>query len=148
VTTSLVLESNTESEQEDRISNTGRLVVPPGYERYLKKPIEALIVGVGRTRVKRDYTVEGPNTTSTYARASLTYVTVNAGTSHGVRNHMRFRFKESEVGDFIKIIRARKYYSTGVIIRSLDEDESEISFDSNPGRSKTFVASKLTTSLF
>lgn len=128
-------------------------VVPAGYERYLKKPIEATVTAVGRRRVRRDYTYENPDGTgASYALASVTAVAVNVGTTHGVKNGMTFRVAEPAEGDQVKITRAGKSSSEGIVIRSVLDDGTETFYDAkieDTRRSSRVAAGwKLTTSPF
>lgn len=128
-------------------------VVPAGYEHHLKKPVEAAVTAVGRRRVRRDYSYQNPDGTgASYERASVTDVTVNAGTAHGVRDGMTFRVAAPDEGDQVKITRAGRFSSTGIVIRSVDDDGAETFFDARseePKRqSRVAVGWKLTTSPF
>jgi len=146
------LETESAPPQEETGAGEKPPVVPPGYERFLKKPIEATITAIGKRRVQRNYSYENPNGSgASYERASLTFVTVNVGTAHGVKVSMFLRVAEPAEGDEVRIIRAGKVSSTGVVIRSVDES-GETFFDSRTEQpqphSKVAVGWKLTTSPF
>ncbi len=108
--------------------------MPPGYEHYLKKPIRARITAVGNRRLKRDYTFEGLSRSVTHTFASVTYVRVNAGTAHGVKSGLMLRVVDSKAGDEVRIIRAGKLSSTGVVVRDINENSRETFYDSESER--------------
>ena len=128
----------------------GAPVVPPGYERFLKRPIRASVTAVGGRQVRRGYTVEGANRSVTYERASVTYVTINAGTEQGVKEKMVLRVVRPDEGEEVFVVRARRRSSTAIVVRDLDERGREIYYDSSRERRHAKVAAgwRLTTSLF
>jgi hypothetical protein len=129
------------------------LAVPQAYEHFLKRPIEGVVASVGRRVVKRDYSYSNPDGSgASHMLAELTFVTVNVGSSHGLRRGMFLRVSTPDEGDIVRILRAGKSSSTGVIIRDLDENGNEAFFDgdsetSRP-HSKIAVGWQLTTSPF
>ena len=126
-------------------------VVPPGYERFLKKPIEARITSVGRRDLRSDYTVKGEHTEQTFAQASVTQVTINAGAERGVKDGMFFRVTRPDDGDVVFVLRAGPRTSTAVVVRMVDESGAETYFDSETRekhRPKVTRGWRLTTSLF
>jgi hypothetical protein len=129
-----------------------RPVVPPGYERFLKRPIRATVTAVGRSHDARDYTDEGPSTSTTYARARLISVTLDVGTDHGAADGMRFRVLEPADGDAVKIVRAGKLTSEALVVRGLDERGRATFYDHETEqerpRSKVRAGWRLTTSLY
>ena len=126
--------------------------VPPGYERFLKEPIEAAVTAVGRRVLRRDYIVETEHTSATYARASLTYVNISAGTAHGVKDRMLFRAARPGPGEMVIVVRARRRTSTAVVVRDVDGRGRETYFDHDESRDKRLpklaAGLRLTTSLF
>ena len=125
--------------------------VPPGYERFIKRPIEARITSVGRRVLRRDYTIEGENTSATYARAALTYVTIDAGAAQGVKDRMVFRVLSPDEGDTVVVVRAGRRTSTAAVVRDADERGAENYFDHESREkqhSKVAAGWRLTTSLF
>src|SRR5687767_6446176 len=124
-------------------------VVPPGYERFLKRPITARVASVGRRVLKHDYTLEGGNTSSWFERASLTHVTINAGTEQGVKDGMVFRVSSPDEGDSVHVVRAGRRSSTAVVVREVDERGRETYDDGESrGRAKVARGWRLTTSPF
>jgi hypothetical protein len=126
-------------------------VVPPGYERFIRKPIEARVTSVGRRELKSDYNVWGEDTSQTWARASVTRVTINAGTEQGVKERMVFRVTRPAEGDTVFILRAGPRTSEAVVVRGVDERDAETFYDSEsePEKRHSKVARgwRLTTSL-
>ncbi|HLL72427.1 MAG TPA: hypothetical protein VK363_13380 [Pyrinomonadaceae bacterium] len=125
-------------------------VVPSNYARFLKKPVEGTITAVGKRQVRKNYSYESPDGSSAvHTRASLTFVTVNVGTAHGVKAGMFLRVAEPKEGEQVRIIRADKHSSNGVVIRDLGDSNDETFFDGEadqPRRhSKVAAGWKLTT---
>lgn len=126
-------------------------VVPPGYERFLKRPITGRIVSVGSRTVRRNYSYEGPaGQGEWYKLASVTNVTVNIGTAHGAKAGLQLNVVDSE--EVVRLTRVGKTSSAGIIIRSLDENRKETYYDHDAEREKIYppvVAGwELTTSQF
>jgi hypothetical protein len=121
--------------------------MPSGYERFLKKPIEATITGVGRRILKRGYSYENPDGSgASHERVSITFVTVDVGTQNGVSAGMFLRVKVPDEGERVRLTRVGKTLSTGILIR----DIGETYFDSEKQipHSKPEVGWKLTTTPF
>ena len=127
------------------------VVVPSDYFRFLKKPIEATITKIGRRRILKTYSYENSDGTGvTYHEpVSLTTVVVNAGTTHGLKRGMFLNLVEPRQDERVRILRAGRISSTGVIIRSL-ESGREVPFDyeTRQAYSKIVAGRKLTTSPF
>ncbi len=127
-------------------------VVPPGYERFLKKPVEATVTAVGRVSFKSDYIVELPYASSRqYDLASLTRVTISAGTAQGVKKRMVFRVTEPDEDDTVIVLRVREHDSDAVVIRDADERGREVYYDKETREamhSKVAAGWRLTTSPF
>jgi hypothetical protein len=119
--------------------------VPPGYEKFLKRPIRATVVGVGRTRDVRDYTDKGLRGEATHGLARLTFVTLNVGREHGVGERMAFRFAGPEQGSTVRVVRAGARTSTALVIGGLDPDEKA---RRPPLRPLAGVGDRVTTSPF
>lgn len=127
-------------------------VVPPDYRRFIKKPIEARVTSVGRRVLKRDYTIEGKHTSQAFARASVTPVTINAGTEHGVKEGMVFRVARPAEGDTVIVLRAGRRTSTAAVVRDAGERGAETFYDNEQSRerrhSRVARGWRLTTSLY
>lgn len=127
-------------------------VVPPGYERFLKRPIEARVTSVGRRVLRRNYTVNGGHTSQTFGHASLTHVTIDAGTGQGVKAGMVFRVTRPGEGDTVVVLRAGRRASTAAVIRDVGDGGAETFYDNSESRERqhSTVARgwRLTTSLF
>ncbi len=124
-------------------------VVPLGYERFLKKPLEATITAVGKRIVKRNYTYGSSSYSETHTFASLTFVSVNVGAMHGVKRGIVFRVLDSVGGERVRIVRSGKFSSTGIVVRDLDEDGGETFYNGELERTefypKVTAGWKLTT---
>jgi hypothetical protein len=132
---------------------SGSPVVPQSYEQFLKRPIEGVIAGVGRRVVKRDYSYQNPDGSgASYTLAALTFVTVSAGSANGLRPGMFLRVSAPDEGDIVRILRAGKFSSMGIVIRDLDENSKETFFDGDSEKyrahSKIALGWQLTTSPF
>lgn len=90
----------------------GMPVLPPGYERFVRKPIDASISKVGKSSVKIDEENEWWN-------ELVTPVEINAGKSDGVKVGMVFRVLASEKGETVEITHVSKVSAKGIIVRSV-----------------------------
>jgi hypothetical protein len=136
--------------QQEEENKSQAPIVPPGYEKFLKPPIEATITAVGKREVKRDYTSESETYSRGYSHVSMQFVTINAGAVHGVKPGMSFRGLESAIGDEVKVIKVGKNTSQAIVFRSLDEHGREEIYWSGPQEKaypKIIVGWKLTTAL-
>jgi hypothetical protein len=127
----------------------GPPVVPPGYERFIKKPVEARVASVGRRVLKSDYNLRSGNVERWYERASLTHVVINAGTERGVKDGMVFRVARPDEGDTVVVLRAGRRTSEAVVVRDVDERGAETFHDEGPRegrRAKVARGWSLTTS--
>ena len=135
----------------DSNEHYARPVVPPGYERFIKKPVEAFVTSVGKRRLKRDYLIEGRHSARPFELASLTSVNIDAGTAQGVKDGMLFRVSEPNEGDIVMIVRAGENESAAVVIRDVNERGAESYYDEEAREkkhSKIVAGWRLTTSLF
>ena len=98
----------------------GMPILPPGYEQFEKAPIDAAITEIQSRKIKR---CEGDDESLSYE--SRTLVKLNAGSADGVKRKMVFNIIGSETDESVEIVRVRKEYSIGVIVRSLDEEMAE-----------------------
>ncbi len=93
-------------------------LVSPGYERFVKRPINLTITGVGRRVVHRlrvDYDTEPQY-------ESRTPVTISGGSAKGVKVGMKFRVLDSAESDEVMVRSVGRRASDGVIIRWIDPD--------------------------
>lgn len=126
--------------------------VPPAYRRFLKKPVEARVTSVGRRILRRDYHVKGENTSMSFERASLTYVTIDAGSERGVKPGMILRVvRDGEEEDSLLVVRAGRRASTAALVREVDERGAETFYSHAESRekrrSKVTAGWRLTTSI-
>ena len=89
---------------EERDSAEGLPIVPPGYERFIKRPIDARITNVGRSYIRVDRENEWYNDL-------VTLVTVNVGRADGVKRRMTFHVLGSENSEMVKIRRVGAFFS-------------------------------------
>lgn len=136
----------------EAVSTTnGVAVVPPGYEKFLKKPIEAVIVKVNKRTVRPQFSYESPSgrtAVTYYEPVSVTSVTINAGTADGVKRGMIL--KAIKTGEELRITRTSLSVSSGIIIRSVDKSGRDIFYDNETERVHPGVKAgwNLTTSPF
>ena len=128
------------------------LVVPDEYAHYLKRPIEATIIRVGRVQVRRTYSYQNSDGTgATHTTpVNLTTLVVSAGTAQGLKRGMFLNVVDPRQNERVRILRVGRTTSTGVIVRDLDENGQEVPFDHETGErySKIVAGRKLTTSPF
>lgn len=127
-------------------------VAPPAYRRFLKKPVKARVTSVGRRVIRRDYQIDGENTSMSFERASLTYVTIDAGSERGVKPGMILRVVgDGEEEDSLVVMRAGRRASTAAVVREVNERGAETYYSHAESRqkrrSKVAAGWRLTTSL-
>ena len=107
---------------EEPKASSGELpIVPQGYERFIRKPIEAKITFVGKPQLKRYRDEFG-----TIHKEKHIPVRVNVGRSQGVKRGMYLHVLSHEEGETVRVKRVGENSSEGVIIRWLDEDLREV----------------------
>ena len=95
----------------------GMPVVPPGYERFEKRPVDTKIVAVGRSRVRK--------TDNPWWNDLVVEVRVGAGSADGVVRGMGFVVLDVEDYEAVEITRVGRRTSTGVIVRSVRKRPGE-----------------------
>ena len=98
----------------------GMPTLPRGYERFVRKPIEATIAAVGAKVLKRSRTYDGSP-----AYDYLNHVLINAGSANGVRRDMSLYVVGSKERETVEITRVGKYSARGIITRLLDDNMKE-----------------------
>jgi hypothetical protein len=98
----------------------GMPVFPRGYERFVRKPIEATITEVLDREIKTEQSYNGSP-----VYESHTFVKLNVGSANGVRRGMILNVVGSEANEEVKLVRVGKHSSMGVLVRSLDENKQE-----------------------
>lgn len=98
----------------------GMPVLPRGYERFIKKPIEATITNVLRTEIKAKQSYDGSP-----EYESHTFVRLNVGSANGVKRKMTLNVVDSEDYEKVEIVQVGRSSSVGVLVRSLDENKQE-----------------------
>ena len=132
-------------------ANGAPVVVPSQYEKFLKKPIEAVIAKVNKRTVRSEFTYESPSGkagVSYFEPVSVTSVTVNAGQAAGVRRGLILKIIET--GEEVRITNAGTLASTGIIVRHLDKSGRDVFYDDGAERISPKVQAgwNLTTSPF
>jgi hypothetical protein len=99
-------------------------LAPPKYLKYIKNPIKAKIMFVGKRRVIKSMIA---SCCSFEAKASATNVLINAGSKQGVKKNLLFLLIDagSNFDQVVKITRINKNFSHAVVLRVLDEKGKE-----------------------
>lgn len=117
-------------------------LVPPGYEQLLKRPVEAVITSVGRRKLAADYSCKFSSDIMRFSdhheRASLTFVTVAAGSEHGLKPGAFLRVSNPDKGENVRLTQVGKLSSTGVIVRDIDERGKETFYDHDAERESVY----------
>lgn len=123
----------------------GMPVLPPGYERFVKKPIEATIIKVGVKKIKK---IRSDDKTIHYE--SVTPITINIGRNYGVERGMSLYIIGSSTRETVEIVSVGESMSIAIITRSLDDDMKENYKDWDTGELKAYpevsIGWKVTTS--
>jgi hypothetical protein len=107
--------SISKTEEQDVVEDI-QPIVPPGYERYLKKPIEARItsVGAGNRKVSRE---------NEWWDDFVIPVTINAGSAEGLKPKMVLRLIGAKgfggFGEAVEVKHVGLHSSKGIIIRTI-----------------------------
>ena len=120
------------------------VIVPRGYEKLIRKPINASIIKVGKTLTYHEQIIVDPKTlepgeTPYDDKMAVTSVVVNAGSTKGVKVGMSFHALSSKFNESVEITQVFKNYSIGHIERQIDDEA-----DNDPD-SQISVGWKLTT---
>lgn len=95
-------------------------IVPAGYERWVKSPVEASVTAVSAKRIKRLTFEDG-----SFGYEAVRTLSLDAGSLKGVKRGMTLRPIESEEDTAVEITRVNKHSSTGILIRRLDDNLNE-----------------------
>ena len=131
------------SGDEGQHESLDNMIVPYGYDKYIRKPIQASITKVGKEKI-----THGTEEFDADEQFVETTVVINAGSAKGVKVGMEFGNLSSENDDSVKVKRVFKDYSTGVITRPLCGDkktEEEDESCENLRKNKIKAGWKLTT---
>jgi hypothetical protein len=90
-------------------------VMPAGYERFIKKPVDAKIIATGRSFVRH---IAGSED-RTEGDGWVIPVTLNAGTEDGVKLDMTFAVLQEDIYEIVKVIKVGKKSSKGEIISAI-----------------------------
>lgn len=123
----------------------GMPVLPPGYERFVRKPIHAEVIHVGAKRVRKHRAYD-----RTIYYDSVTPVTLDAGRANGIKSGMSLYIVGSKIIEKVEIVRVGKNSSRGIITRSLGDDMKDTYKDRDTGERRAYpeisVGLRVTTS--
>jgi hypothetical protein len=114
----------TESDTLERRPIRGTFI-SSAYRRFVREPIEARIILIGRKKLVRDYGLEGKLYGNLFQKASLLSVSISAGSRAGVKKNMLFRLVGEPHGQYLRITRVGEGTASGVVIRDVDDDGRE-----------------------
>jgi len=114
-----------QEDMEKKVFGLPRL--PSEYKHFLRYPIEAKIINVGRKKI-----IPNEQSTKEFNFDDIHYpVTLNAGKNKKIKIKMNF-FVE-DLGEWIEITKILQTKSVGIIRRDFDENKKEQCFDSEGG---------------
>jgi hypothetical protein len=116
--------ANAESDKLERKLTRGTLI-STAYRRFLREPIKARIISVGRKRLVRNYGLAGELYGNLFQKASLLSVNISAGRRAGVKRNMLFRLIGEPHGQYLRIKGVGEGTASGVVIRDVDDDGRE-----------------------
>jgi len=82
-------------------------IVPPGYERFIKRPVDAKIIAKGKSYIRH-------NARNEWWDDLVVPVTINAGSAQGLKTNMSLRVLGRE-GFVVKTTKVRLHSASGVI---------------------------------
>jgi cell shape-determining protein MreC len=99
-------------------------LAPPKYLKFIKKPITAKILFVGKRYITKSTVA---SCCEFEVKASATSILINAGSNQGVRKNLLFLLVDAgdNFSQVIKITRINKNSSQAVVLRELDEKGKE-----------------------
>lgn len=106
----------------------GPPVVPQEYAGLMRRPVEAEITWVGRTRRVKEYGLDGEFYSSMLSDVTLTPVRLAVGRAPGMRPGLLFRMLGAPDGQYLKVTRVGRRHSDAVVIRNTDEQGREDCF--------------------
>ena len=129
-------------------------VLPAEYQRFVKRPITGEITAVVGRKLQRNYSYEFKSESfsfgNQYELASLTFVTVNIGSLHGVKKDLFLRVAQPNLGEVIRLVEVGPTSSKAVLVRDV-ENQKETYYDNEAEREREYPRVKagwtLTTAL-
>ncbi len=103
----------------------GLPVLPKGYEKYKRLPIQSKIISVGKRTTEEGKTLGGIN----YGEGSFREVAIGAGRNDGVKAGMTFEIPK--IAELITIIKAEDNAAVGLIHRDIDESRKDSCYGEN-----------------
>jgi hypothetical protein len=108
-------------ERDESATGNEMPVLPSGYERFVKKPVDAEIITVGRSVVRHFAESEETEESDEW----VIPVTLNVGTKDGVKLGMTFAILQEDVREIVKITRVGTKTSKGEIISRIYSAEDD-----------------------
>ena len=103
------------------------IVVPNGYQRFMRRPITGRIVSVGKPRMVKSYGLKGKLYSHSFAESSLTTIAIDVGRIHGLRKNMLLRLVGDQFslpGQYIRVTSVGKRTASAVLIRPVDNQQT------------------------
>jgi hypothetical protein len=124
-------------EEDMNKESIGLPILPLEYKKYLRYPVEAEIIHVGKRKV-----IPNEQSTSEYNFDDIHYpVTINIGTNKKLKEDMNF-FVEN-LGEWIQITKVYQKTAVGFIRRDFDENNQEQCWDSEGGSGQIVVCKEI-----
>ncbi len=115
----------------------GLPILPSEYRHFLRHPIEAQIISIGRKKI-----IPNEQSTKEFNFDDIHYpVTLNVGKNKRVKPRMNF-FVE-DLGEWVQITKVFQTKSIGFIRRDFDENKNEECFDSEGGNGQTIPCKEI-----
>jgi hypothetical protein len=124
-------------EEDMRKEVFGLPILPSEYKHFLRYPIEAKIIGIGKKK-----TIPNEQSTKEFNFDDIHYpITLNAGKNKNIKIKMNF-FVE-DLGEWIEITKVFQTKSIGFIRRDFEENGQERCWDSESGSGQLILVKKL-----
>lgn len=115
----------------------GLPVLPAEYKKYLRYPIEAKIISIGKKKI-----VPNEQSTKEYNFDDIHYlVTLNAGKDKRLKKDMNFFVKD--LGEWIQLTEVLQTRSVGFIRRDFDSNDREQCWDGEGGSGQNTSCKKI-----
>ncbi len=95
-------------------------IVPKKYLKFIKQPINAKIISVGKSRISTHSLVFDVNQSN---KASITPVTINIGRKSGIKRGLLF--VTNQENSFLEVTKVGEKVSQAILVREIDEKGKE-----------------------
>ena len=95
-------------------------IVPKKYLKFIKQPINAKVISVGKSRISTHSLVFDINQSN---KASITPVTINIGRKSGIKRGLLF--VTNEENSFLEVTKVSEKVSQAILVREIDEKGKE-----------------------